>query len=84
MSCKKCNSKRIAFVGGKTSDCSCGSVGSKEFEGYVPRDMGIGGGDYIKISYCLDCGQMQCTFPIPQTELESSKDDGDDEGFCGI
>jgi hypothetical protein len=86
MSCKKCNSERIAFVGGKTSDRSWGSIGSNEFDGYVPRDLGIGGGDFIKISYCLDCGQIQGNFPLPKTELETPDDeDGDDEeGFCGI
>ena len=23
---------------------------------YVPRDIGIGGGDFVKISICLECG----------------------------
>ena len=82
MACKKCNSERIAFVGGKSSDCSWGSVGTKEFEGYIPEDMGVGGGSYIKVEYCLNCGQIQGEFPLPETELESSNED-DDEGFCG-
>lgn len=44
--------------------------GEKEKDGYVPSDMGIGGGDYIEFEWCLDCGQIQGTFPRLMTELE--------------
>ena len=47
------------------------SVDGNEHIGYVPRDMGIGGGDYIKAALCLDCGQVQGVFPLQLTELES-------------
>jgi hypothetical protein len=33
-------------------------------DGYVPSKMGIGGGDYMEFSYCLDCGQIQGKFPV--------------------
>jgi hypothetical protein len=32
--------------------------------------MGIGGGDYVAFSYCLDCGQIQGDFPLPETGME--------------
>ena len=38
---------------------------------YVPRDLGIGGGDDVHFDYCLDCGQIQGKFPLLPAELET-------------
>lgn len=46
-----------------------------ESDDYVPKDMNIGGGDYIRFSYCLDCGKIQNEFPLPKTDLEGGEDD---------
>lgn len=73
MKCRKCGSGRIADIAAKCSDCcSCSLVndGKRGDHGYVPVDMGIGGGDYVEFSFCLDCGQIQAEFPVPETELE--------------
>lgn len=44
-------------------------MGDKEYSGYVPYDLGLGDeGDYIIISYCLDCGQIQGNFPVTGEE----------------
>lgn len=75
MSCNKCSSERIVHVNGKTSDCCMIEMGEEELDGYVPHDMGIGGGDYIQFSYCLDCGQIQDDFPIPPTKMEETDDE---------
>jgi hypothetical protein len=62
-------------------DCEEGKttgLGKVEHHGYVPRDLGIGGGDYVKLSYCLDCGQIQpgkTDFPLPVTGLEEMGDE---------
>jgi hypothetical protein len=64
MKCQKCRSERIANISGKTSDCNNGFIEGKDFDGYVPNDIGIGGGDYIKIEWCLDCGQIQGEWPV--------------------
>jgi len=75
-SCDNCDSVRIAYVDGKCSDC-CG-IGMREHGDqveYAPHDMGIGGGDYISFAYCLDCGRIQGTFPLPKTEIEGAKDE---------
>jgi hypothetical protein len=77
MSCQKCNSQRIAEVSGKCADCCGVTIGNVEHEGYVPNDLGIGGGDYISFSWCLDCGQLQGKFPVAPAEME--KDISDDE-----
>jgi len=74
MSCKRCNSEREATVDAKCSDLCNLNLGNREIDGYVPSDMGIGGGDYIEFSYCLDCGQIQGEFPLPETKLEEEEE----------
>jgi hypothetical protein len=70
MNCLSCNSRRILSITAKCSDCFSASIGDIEIEGYVPCDLGIGGGDYIMLDLCLDCGKMQDKFPIPLSENE--------------
>jgi hypothetical protein len=70
MTCKKCKSKRIVHISAKCSDLCYVSIADKEHDGYVPRDLGIGGGDYVEFKYCLDCGQIQGEFPIKTSKLE--------------
>lgn len=76
MTCR-CGSSRTAGVSAKCSDMCVVTVGMNQKEGYVPRDMGIGGGDYIKFSWCLNCGQIQGLgkFPVGRTELEGDAED---------
>lgn len=70
MSCKFCESKRVAHVSAKCSDLCYVEINSAESDDYVPGDMGIGGGDYVSFSYCLDCGKIQGQWPIKKTKLE--------------
>lgn len=79
MSCCRCKSPRVASIGSKSSDLNVVSIGDAEKEGYVPRDMGIGGGDYIEFKWCLDCGQIQREFPLPKCELETGEDEDEIE-----
>lgn len=62
MACK-CGSDRIASVTAKCSDCCYVELGSAHHDGYVPGDIGIGGGDYVEFKYCLECGQIQGPWP---------------------
>jgi hypothetical protein len=78
MSCKKCGSKRIVDMSAKCSDCCwVNMVGGRGEDGYVPSGMGIGGGDYVEMRWCLDCGQIQGEFPLEKCELE--QDDSEEE-----
>lgn len=55
---------RILYIQAKCSDCcvielkDAKSNISKENHGYVPRNIGIGGGDYIKLTIDLDNGNI--------------------------
>ena len=74
MTCK-CGSERIASITAKCSDlCFTYLPGRKEIEGYVVDEIGIGGGDYVEFDYCLDCGQMQGTFPITEETIDEVLD----------
>jgi len=73
MGCQRCKSGRIMSFGCKCSDMANWSVGDSEGDGYVPEDIGIGGGDYVDLSYCMDCGQIQGEFPLPPSEVEDAE-----------
>lgn len=79
--CTRCKSTRLLYVGAKTSDMCWARLGTHDHNGYVPEGFGIGGGDYLDIEFCLDCGQVQLTdqqdddgndltFPLPKHEWE--------------
>ena len=57
--CDKCSSDRLLTIGGKVSDMFNASFKTADYEGYVPHDLGVGGGDYIEVEICLDCGKVQ-------------------------
>lgn len=69
---KGCGSTRVADVSAKCSDLCSLSVGGCCHDGYVLSDMGVGSGDYIELSYCLECGQIQDNFPLKPTALEQN------------
>jgi len=70
MQCNRCGSFRVLEVQSHGRDCNHFSLLGYEHGGYVPPDLGLGEGDDVEFSVCLDCGQMRGTFPIPQTRLE--------------
>jgi hypothetical protein len=78
MSCRNsdtCGSDRIATITAKCDDrCTVTFPGLIDSQGYVPRDVGIGGGDYVEFSWCLDCGLIQSEeFPIPEGEYKEEE-----------
>jgi len=68
--CQRCNSKRVYSVSAHCRDLCIVTHADHEHEGYVPDDLGIGGGDDVEIDVCLDCGQLQGTWPLPTTDIE--------------
>ena len=66
MSCQNCMSDRMRSVGGKCSDLGFVQVNHLilEKDGYLPYDLNIGGGDYIELEVCLECGQLQGEWPL--------------------
>jgi hypothetical protein len=61
--CSRCSGLRMARVYGHCNDmCSVDIVGRHD-HGYVPRDLGVGGGDAVHFDFCLDCGQIHGNLP---------------------
>lgn len=69
MKCSSCKSVRILRVDAKCSDCCSVEYLGQEHQGYVPGSLGIGGGDYIEMNLCLECGRLQGEFPIKDSQL---------------
>jgi len=75
MSCQQCGSNRLANIEGQSCDGNYGNIEGKKFVGsYVPKGVGVGSGDYIRFTWCLDCGQIQGKWPV-YPDLDD--DDGD-------
>ena len=72
--CQRCAGPPLARVLAHCSDMCSVDLAGRQHHGYVPRDLGIGGGDDVQFDYCLDCGQLQGTFPLPPTESERGPD----------
>lgn len=72
MTCKNCGAERIAEVSGKTSDMCFIRIDGRELEGSVPEGVGLGGGDYLEIDLCLECGMIQSDeFPVDPETVEA-------------
>lgn len=68
--CQRCSGHRIARIYGHCSDMCSVDLAGRRYHGYVPRDLGVGGGDAVNFDYCMACGQIQGKFPLPPAELE--------------
>ena len=76
--CQRCGGYRIVSVAAHCRDLCVVSIGKIEKEGYVPDDLGIGGGDDVEFDLCLDCGQQQGQWPLPATDMEQESLDFDE------
>jgi len=75
MSCQRCKSDRLMSINGKTSDMFSMNSGDKEMDGYVPTNLFFGQdcfGDYISLTFCLDCGQIQAAFPVSRSTVDDA------------
>ncbi len=71
--CQRCSGSRLARILAHCSDMCSVDLAGQHLHDYVPRDLGIGGGDDVNFDYCLDCGQIQGAFPLPPAEMETIK-----------
>jgi len=68
MKCKRCGSERVLEVSGKCDDRCCVTFKGVERVDYPPRVKGVCGNDYIGVDVCLECGQVQGSFPVADPE----------------
>jgi len=50
----------------KASDLHYVTYKGKAEDGYLNGELGIGSGDYLEIDYCLNCGQIEGQWPLPE------------------
>ena len=67
--CQKCKSENIINLSAKCSDMCFTTYKSFEKDGYVPHIVPLGGGDYVQITVCIECGQVQGDFPISEEDV---------------
>jgi hypothetical protein len=84
MPCQRCQSERVALINAKCADQCYFEVQEKglliERSGYPPILEGLADYKFIHIEVCLDCGQLQGTFPIaPSTVREACGMPSEDE-----
>ena len=81
-SCQNCESNRRIKVSAKSNDLNTLTLKEKTYQNlYLPSDMGIGGDDFVFFVYCLDCGQIQGKWPLPETNIEKLDRLSDDLGI---
>lgn len=69
--CTKCNSTRVMRMSAKCNDMFVARINGHEYDGYVIDGVDpIGGGDYLQFNVCLECGQVQGDWPVPELPLE--------------
>ena len=71
--CEKCGAKAVIKVSAKCSDRCSIVYDNLEHYDYVPHDIGIGGGDYIKFEYCHACMSIQDA-PVSSETVRSALD----------
>jgi hypothetical protein len=73
--CDSCGkSDRILGISAKCGDLFLAEYNGITYEGYVPEDIGIGKGDYINITFCLECGKIQSSkFPLNEPEFANQE-----------
>lgn len=73
MKCQRhgCCSDKIFSISAKSSDCNDYSYKEEQRQGYVPHNLNIGGGDYLEIAVCMDCGQLQGSFPVNEEDINA-------------
>jgi hypothetical protein len=82
--CQRCRSPRVIHVEGKCKDQCTVQYEHKgvTYHGMVLDGLGLGDtncGDYLVLDYCLECGQIQGTFPVPEKTVLPAFDDEDED-----
>lgn len=68
--CTGCGKDRLMDITAKCSDACWARFKNKNHTGYVPQGIGLGNDDdHVEITYCLDCGKIQGTWPVKDPKL---------------
>lgn len=68
--CQRCQSDRVLGLLSHSRDLNCLEFKGQEHQGYLPPVNNICAGDDVEIDICLECGQIQGTFPVEYPEFK--------------
>ena len=76
MKCK-CGNEKLVSIHAHCQDRCSVDYGDKTISeaDYAPRIDGICGGDYIKFTFCPECGTIQADFPKDMREFLPEEDE---------
>lgn len=76
MRCQRCKGERILAVSSKCSDLCTLEYRDLKNDGHVPQNLNLMDEycdyDYVTFHLCLDCGQYQGKFPIPEETVREA------------
>jgi hypothetical protein len=70
MGCKRCSSDRVVCVDSYYDELTF-IVREHAYYDFTPADAKLGGTSYFHFLLCMNCGQVQGTFPLPLTRFET-------------
>lgn len=77
--CFKCQSDKILIINAKCNDMCQIDYKNHDYDGGVPNNLNIGGGDYIGINLCINCGTVQGEWPLHDDIIEELEENGPDD-----
>lgn len=87
MVCDRCESNRLIRIQAKSNDLNIHEIPHLNIfhDGYHREIVGVCDGDYVTITFCLDCGQIQGFKTLSDSELkilyDGYEDDEEDGGL---
>jgi len=54
-----CDDPKIALINAKCEDQFMLRTKDIKYDGYVPYNLGLGGGEHLQFSVCLSCGKLE-------------------------
>lgn len=78
--CQSCGENRVLSIYSHPSDLNnVRYTKGRRKEGNLPYIEPIGGGDDINIAICLECGQVQGEFPVPEERMIEYFEEDDED-----
>lgn len=71
--CQKCNSENLAHI--EASEQLVIDYKDRKYVGKVPMEIELGNEEGIEFTYCINCGQIQGTFPITDEDMLFAMDE---------
>ena len=84
--CQRCESLRLMDVSAKCNDMCWINLDNQNYDGYVPDNFNLcnngrsfGGGDYIDMCVCANCGHVQGQWPLITNIMNNINDESEEE-----